>query len=104
MRRICFCLMGLFLAASPAWSGIGGGDVVFPVEGMAGVLYSHDYHVVKARLKCTECHYALYTNHAQRKVVGMEGMRQGKSCGACHNGKRVFDVADKKHCATCHNQ
>jgi len=103
MKNICAGLMGLLLAASPAWAVLGGGDIVFKVEGMASVLYSHDYHVSKAKLKCSECHPSLYKNRAQHSVVGMANMQKGKSCGSCHNGKRAFDVADKKHCATCHN-
>jgi c(7)-type cytochrome triheme protein len=103
MKSICSGLIGLLLAASAAWAAIGGGDIVFPIEGMASVFYSHDYHVGKAKLKCSECHYALFTNRAQHRVVGMAGMRKGKSCGACHDGKKAFDVADKKNCPTCHN-
>jgi len=103
MKRVCSVLLFLFLAVSPAWAMIGGGEIVFSVEGMASVLYSHDFHVTKAKLKCSECHYALFTNHAQHKVVGMAGMQKGRSCGACHNGKRAFDVADQKHCVSCHN-
>ena len=103
MKKICTGLITLLLAASAAWAVIGGGDIVFTVEGMASVLFSHEYHVTKAKQKCTECHYTLYTNHTQHKIVGMAGMQKGKSCGACHNGKKAFDVADKKSCATCHN-
>jgi c(7)-type cytochrome triheme protein len=103
MKKICSYLMALFLAAFPAWAVIGGGEIVIKVEGMASVLYSHDYHVSKAKLKCAECHPSLYKNRIQHIVVGMAGMQKGKSCGACHNGKKAFDVADKKQCATCHN-
>jgi len=103
MQRICSGMMVLFLAASPAWAVTGGGDIVFKVEGMASVLFSHDYHVSRAKKKCSECHYALYTNKAQHRVVGMAGMQKGKSCGACHDGKKAFGVADNKHCANCHN-
>ena len=103
MKKICSCLMVLFLAASPALAVIGGGDIVIKVEGMASVLYSHDYHVSKAKLKCAECHPRLYKRSAQHAVVGMANMQKGKSCGSCHNGKKAFDVSDKKQCATCHN-
>jgi len=103
MKTITAGLIVLFLAVSSAWAVIGGGEIVFNVEGMASVLYSHEYHVSKARLKCAECHPALFKNRALHSVVGMAGMQKGKSCGACHNGKRAFDVADQKHCATCHN-
>ena len=102
MKRICFGLMVLFLAVSSAWAAVGGGDIMFPVEGMASVLFSHDVHVSKAKQKCTECHYALYTSHAQHKIVGMAGMQKGRSCGACHDGKKAFGVVDQKSCEKCH--
>jgi len=103
MKRTLYGLIALFMAASTAWAVTGGGDIVFTVEGMASVLFSHEYHVSKARQKCSDCHYALFTSRAQHKVVGMAAMQKGRSCGACHNGKKAFDVADKKSCATCHN-
>jgi c(7)-type cytochrome triheme protein len=103
MKTITAGLTVLFLAVSSAWAVIGGGEIVFKVEGIASVLYSHDHHVSKAKLKCAECHPALYKNRALHTVVGMAGMQKGKSCGACHNGKKAFDVADQKLCANCHN-
>lgn len=92
----------VMLAPSFSVAATGGGDVIFPIEGMPTVVFSHDDHVVKAKQKCSDCHYALYTNHAQHKAVGMSGMRQGKSCGACHNGTRAFSVAIRQHCEKCH--
>jgi c(7)-type cytochrome triheme protein len=103
MQKIYSGMMLLFLAVSPAWAAVvGGGDIIYPVEGMASALFSHDAHVSKAKQKCSECHYALYTTHAQHKVAGMAGMQKGKSCGACHDGKRAFGVVDQKHCEKCH--
>jgi c(7)-type cytochrome triheme protein len=32
----------------------------------------------------------------------MDAMGAGKSCGACHNGKRAFGVMDGEKCQTCH--
>ena len=93
----------LLAAATSAVAVMGGGEIVFPAPGMASVLYSHDYHVGKIKLRCSECHYSLYTNRAQHKTVGMAAMEKGKSCGACHDGKRAFSVADKKRCASCHS-
>ncbi len=101
-RKLLFGVLSVVFAASSAWAAMGGGDIDFPVQGMATVVYSHDDHVGKAKLKCSDCHYQIYTNHAQHKVVGMEGMRQGRSCGACHNGTRAFSVASQKNCVKCH--
>lgn len=103
MKKLLFCMAVAVFAASSAWAALGGGDVVFPVPGMASVLYSHEYHVGKIKLRCAECHYGLYSNRAQHKTVGMAAMAQGKSCGACHNGTRAFGVTDTKQCAACHS-
>jgi c(7)-type cytochrome triheme protein len=97
-------LVAMVLCASVAWGKIGGGDITFTAPGMPDVLYSHEVHVVNAKLKCTECHYAIYTNHAMHKTVGMEGMQKGRSCGVCHNGKRAFSVTDKGNCKKCHSK
>ena len=97
-------LAAVMLMTSYAWAVMGGGEIIFPVAGMPSVIYSHDSHVGKAKLKCTECHYGIYTNHAQHKAVGMAGMRNGKSCGVCHNGKRAFGVVEKQNCEKCHRQ
>ena len=51
-------------------------------------------------LACTECHDKLYTSSRQHKAVTKKQMQQGKSCGACHNGKKAFSV--KGDCAKCH--
>ena len=99
---LLFAVQMLAVVASPAMAIVGGGDITFSAEGMPPVVYSHEDHVIKAKLKCTECHYHIYTNHAQHKAVGMEGMREGKSCGVCHNGKRAFNVASQQNCAKCH--
>jgi c(7)-type cytochrome triheme protein len=32
----------------------------------------------------------------------MDAMAGGKACGACHNGKKAFEVMDGEKCATCH--
>jgi len=102
MKRICSCLMVLFLAVSPAWAVVGGGDITFKVEGAASVTYSHDSHVGAAKLKCAACHPLLYKNRAQHVVVGMANMQKGKSCGACHDGKKAFSVVEPQNCEKCH--
>ncbi len=94
----------LFLGTgSNAWAIVGGGDISFPAPGMPDVVYSHEDHVIKAKLKCTQCHYQIYTNHAQHKAVGMAGLRQGKSCGICHNGVKAFNVTEE-NCRRCHSR
>ena len=105
MRRTLLwsMLVVVLAAATTAVAVTGGGDIIFNVTGMASVLFSHDHHVSRIKLRCSDCHYGLYTNRAQHKVVGMASMEKGKSCGACHDGKKAFGVADKKRCVSCHS-
>ncbi len=88
------------LAATSAAAKVGGGDIAFSVNGANNVLYSHDFHVIKAGIKCTECHYKIYNTNEARKDVTMAGMLTGRSCGACHNGQKAFTV--KANCERCH--
>jgi c(7)-type cytochrome triheme protein len=92
------------LAMSYAWAVTGGGDIIFNIEGMPSVVFSHDSHVGAAKKKCSECHYGIYTNHSQHKTVGMAEMRAGKSCGTCHDGKKAFGVASMRDCEKCHKK
>lgn len=93
-------IVAAVLAASVAWAGVGGGEIIFRVSGAQNVVYSHDYHVTQKKLKCSECHYALYTTQARHIKYSMADMQKGRSCGTCHNGERAFDV--KSNCAKCH--
>jgi c(7)-type cytochrome triheme protein len=101
-RKLWFGILVAVITGASAWAVTGGGDINFPAQGMATVVFSHDEHAGKAKLKCSDCHYQIYTNHAQHKAVGMDGMRHGRSCGACHNGTRSFSVASQQHCGRCH--
>ena len=97
MRKNGITLAALIFTAVPAMAVVGGGDIF--EDGR--FRYSHIEHVVAAKSKCTECHPKLYTSLKQHKNVTMEEMEyQGKSCGACHNGKKAFSI--KGECARCH--
>ena len=87
------------LTASPAMAMVGGGDITLKSKGGA-VVFSHEAHVDGVKLACTACHDKLYTSGKQHKPATMKQMQQGKSCGACHNGKKAFSV--KGDCAKCH--
>ncbi|WP_236021792.1 cytochrome c3 family protein [Geomesophilobacter sediminis] len=72
-------------------------DVAIQVPATGPVRFSHARHTGKFP-DCASCHEKLFrmgSNHP----VGMAAMEKGKSCGACHNGKRAFAVA---RCAGCH--
>ncbi|MCM2356721.1 MAG: cytochrome c3 family protein [Geobacteraceae bacterium] len=88
-------------AASPALAVVGGGDVTMKNKG-GDVAFSHEAHVEGASLDCRACHADLYTSSRQHKKVSMKEMQKGKSCGACHDGKKAFSV--KENCSNCHKK
>lgn len=89
------------IMVSAAWgAGVGGGDITFSVKGAANVLYSHEMHVSKAGQKCSDCHYKLFRMAKLQQQATMADMQNGRSCGACHNGQKAFDV--KTNCTKCH--
>ncbi len=97
MRTISI-LAALALAA-PALAVVGGGDITFAVKGADKAIFSHDAHVVGAKLGCRDCHPKLYLDTARSPRVKMAQMKKGQSCGACHDGKRAvgLDACDKCH-------
>lgn len=103
MRKIaavtaCIVLMGIGSALAAV---VGGGDITLKNKG-GDVIFSHETHVDGMKLACTGCHDKLYTSSKRHKTVTMKQMQQGKSCGACHNGKKAFSV--KGDCAKCHKK
>jgi c(7)-type cytochrome triheme protein len=71
-------------------------DVIFRVEPTGNVTFAHEPHTKK--LLCIECHPRLFKPGRNRSVT-MAEMENGKSCGACHKGKKAFALAD---CSRCH--
>ncbi len=102
MTRVLGGVLVICLVAAPAaWGKVGGGDIKFSPSGAENVVYSHDFHVTKAGLKCTDCHYKIFQMAHLEKQATMVEMQSGKSCGACHNGQKAFDV--KANCTKCHH-
>lgn len=100
MKRWFVVVIAVSLPASAAIGKIGGGVITYSVSGAGAVSYSHNDHVIKAKLKCSECHYQIFNTKETHKKVTMGDMRKGASCGACHDGRRAFDV--KANCGKCH--
>jgi len=71
-------------------------DRTFRIAQTGPLTFSHKTHL--ARVSCEECHTRVYP-FGSGKPVSMKEMERGKSCGACHNGKKAFAVAD---CSRCH--
>jgi c(7)-type cytochrome triheme protein len=97
MRTIL--ILAALVVAAPVAAVVGGGEVTFEVKGADKATFSHDAHVVKAKLGCRDCHPKLYLDTARSKRVTMQQMKKGQSCGACHDGKRAAGLDD---CSSCH--
>ncbi|OGU08015.1 MAG: hypothetical protein A2075_12995 [Geobacteraceae bacterium GWC2_58_44] len=101
MRKIAATACIVLATAGAASAAVGGGDIAMKNKG-GEVVFSHDTHVEGMSLDCTECHSKLYLSVKQHTAVSMKQMQKGKSCGACHNGKKAFSV--KGDCAKCHKK
>ena len=102
MKNYLTGFFAVLFFASLVSAKIGGGDIPFEEKGAGKVMFSHDNHVGAVGLKCTDCHDSLYVTKDKHKKTTMAQMRQGKSCGSCHNGKKAFDVKGK--CDSCHKK
>ncbi len=74
-------------------------NVTYRVKGVSNAVFSHDFHLSKAGLKCTSCHNGKIITGKEKNVT-MAEMAKGRTCGACHNGKTAFTVSG--NCGKCH--
>lgn len=63
------------------------------------VSFSHRFHA-KA-FSCGDCHPKIFPMKKGIRKIKMDDMYQGKSCGACHDGKKAFSSSE---CIRCHVQ
>jgi c(7)-type cytochrome triheme protein len=94
---VAFCL--LVIVGREGW-GDTLGDIVYSRPGASpnipNAYFPHWVHRIK--YKCYACHDQLFAM-ARGPNPTMASMAQGKSCGACHNGKFAFGV---DMCQRCH--
>ena len=69
--------------------------------------FSHQQHIEMHNLKCKDCHTKIFQMKIGKTAekqgpITMAAMQEGKFCGACHNGEKVFAVKDEDSCAKCH--
>ena len=79
----------LTLARKPASASRG--------EGFPPARFSHWVH--RIRYTCSTCHDQLFAMRAGADTLDMDSMREGKSCGRCHNGASTFALVE---CGRCH--
>ncbi len=61
-------------------------------------VFPHWVH--RLRFTCNACHPALFPMDRTQPTT-MDDIREGRSCGACHNGRVAFGVSTKM-CNRCH--
>jgi c(7)-type cytochrome triheme protein len=62
------------------------------------VLFDHSKH----GSECNACHPQIFKQKSNSNHASMQAMEKGRSCGACHNGKKAFSVTG--NCVTCHSE
>ena len=72
-------------------------EIVFNVKATGPTRFSHKSHLAVSA-DCGVCHPTLFKTVSTKRFT-MADMKKGKSCGACHNGKKAFSVDT---CVTCH--
>jgi len=73
-------------------------EVIFPLKGITNAVFSHKFHL--GMYQCSDCHISTFPYKAGTIHRTMGEMEQGKSCGACHNGKDAFSSSGE--CERCH--
>ena len=66
--------------------------------------FSHNMHVEDLGLECSSCHSTIFEMSKGAAEASddftMAAFKDGKYCGACHNGDDAFDAASQ--CESCH--
>jgi c(7)-type cytochrome triheme protein len=69
-------------------------------------LFSHKAHASEAGLQCTDCHSKIFQMAAGAAKASGDfnkiSFGEGRYCGACHNGTKVFAIQDEANCKRCH--
>lgn len=74
-------------------------DISYTVKGLGSATFSHSIHIAKTGGACKGCHNSKVIT-GRDKGTTMTEMEKGRTCGACHNGKRAFAVT--ANCERCH--
>ncbi len=80
-------------------------ELTFPDGAQGKVTFSHEKHITDGKLKCTDCHTKIFKmTKGQRSKITMKEIQEGKACGVCHNGTKVFGATAPDSCAKCHKK
>lgn len=75
-------------------------NITYTTKNAGTVVFDHGFHLKQASINnnCKACHSEIF-DMKNRSHATMAEMEKGKSCGACHNGKKAFNVQE---CVRCH--
>jgi len=105
MKRLLLSIMVmvcLVLPVSVPAQQIGGGDLTFTSRNALPVVFSHKKHVMDKGIECVDCHYQIFQMAQGSYAMKMSELTKGGFCGKCHDGRKAFDVKDRKNCIRCH--
>ena len=74
-------------------------NIQYKVKSAGATVFSHATHLGKLNNQCRSCHNGKVITGRDGRVT-MAQMEKGKTCGACHDGKKAFTVAG--NCGNCH--
>ncbi|MSN27212.1 MAG: cytochrome C [Geobacter sp.] len=74
-------------------------DVTYNIKGLGSAVFSHAIHIEATGGACKSCHNGKVIT-GKEKSVTMAEMEKGRTCGACHDGKKAFTVT--ANCDRCH--
>jgi len=95
------CMLTLLVMGAPAdlFAEYGDLNKRAEQEGVRPVVFSHWFH--RIRFRCKVCHSELgFEMRAGANQVTMDGITEGKFCGACHNGQIAWST---ENCDLCHS-
>jgi c(7)-type cytochrome triheme protein len=104
--RYCICsfILPLLLLLIPVLSSAvpEGLTLTFPGGSGGPVIFDGSTHA-KRGIHCDACHTSgLFQTKKGADKMTMAVMKEGKYCGACHNGKKAFAMGDNAACKRCH--
>lgn len=75
-------------------------DITYQTRDAGTVRFNHNRHIRHQGMAndCRVCHNSIYRMEKNPPAT-MADMAKGKSCGACHDGRRAFSL---QACARCH--
>ena len=96
------CSLAFILFPLAALAVPDGLTLTYPGGTAGQVTFDGTKHANKG-FSCDVCHTAgLFKTKKGADKMTMALMKDGKFCGACHNGKKGFAMGDNANCKRCH--